>query len=63
MKTVYWQIVDRTTGGYRIEFWTKPDRSNKIAVTMVTIEEEKLRKRIEIETGAVRFGLVQTKGK
>lgn len=63
MKTVYWELVGRDVGTYRVEFWTKPDRSNKIAVNMVTIEEEKLRKRIEHETGATRFDLVRVRPK
>ena len=59
--TVYWRIKERRMHSYLVEFWTKRDKSNALTATMVVLDDEKLRSKVEHLTGRKHFGLVQSK--
>lgn len=63
MKTVYWTVAERGTGFYKIDFWTKPDKSNSLNFKVVTLDEEKIAKRIANIIGTDHFDLVQVNPK
>jgi hypothetical protein len=50
-KVVFYQIVHSGSGNWTVKFWTKEDQSNAIKETFVTLDEAKLKYRIESVLG------------
>jgi len=59
---VFWAIKDRPkNGGYLIHFWTKDDKSDSIEFVSVTLDHDKLRRKIEGVLSTHRFTLCHHK--
>lgn len=62
MKLIYWQMIKKITDQdgsvkWRVEYWTKPDRSNAISDIIHSLNEDQLRRRIEFNLGIRKFEL------
>lgn len=57
-KTVYWRVARESEGGrFKIEFWRKPDHSDRLHDTVKNATEEDVRKMITSVTGLANFVL------
>lgn len=58
---VYYQVIHSGSGNWTVKFWTKEDKSNLLTERFVTLDEKKLRFRLENVLGYKHFDLIQVK--
>ena len=63
MKTIYYTSIYTGSGIWQITYWDKGllDRSNAVTERFVTIDEAKIRNRIEAVLGIRKFNLEKVK--
>ncbi len=62
MKMIYWRLVRKIidpdgSTKFRVEYFTRLDRSNAISDVIHSLNEAQLRKRIELTLGIKKFEL------
>ncbi len=62
MKMIYWRLVRKIidpdgSTKFRVEYFTRLDRSNSISDVIHSLNEAQLRKRIELTLGIKKFEL------
>lgn len=57
---VYWRRI-RNQGQITVEYWTKEDKSDSIKEDFALLNEDRLRVRYMVRTGARKFELVEVK--
>jgi hypothetical protein len=57
--TVFYKVIHSAPSNYTIRFWTKDDGSNALTERFVTLDESKLKNRIESVLGHKHIALVR----